>query len=171
MTDPEKPEKVELVNVPVDVNIISDATDGRFGRPGEQGLTGVTGAAGAAGARGQRGEQGDRGRSLTVWQAMAMFFLILIIGITLSVRTERQQQQIERNTRSLLVQRYEGCLNGVKTLETFNTQQRTLAEIERDLAKDPQASPAGQRAAAKRIRAYEDAIIPLGPKPCGDPPR
>lgn len=131
-------------------------------RPGERGKTGDHGQPGKDGDPGARGLQGPRGRSLSLWQALAMFLLITLIGFISASRIEGQQDEINENAQRIVEAQYQSCLGGVAILTRFNMQQDSLAAIERDLLANPDATEAGKEAAAARIKAYEAArTLPL----------
>jgi hypothetical protein len=140
---------------------------GVMGETGDTGVRGGKGEPGDTGSRGGKGDKGDRGRSLTWWQAIAMFFIVLVVAVVLSYRNELQQRKIEQQQREIAANaqhiaeaRYQGCLGGVAILDRFNKQMEALAQIERDLT--VKASPAGKRIGTARIKAYEEGeIIPL----------
>jgi hypothetical protein len=140
---------------------------GEAGGQGRPGRIGDTGETGARGIPGEPGKQGMRGRSLTWVQALVMFGLVVLIGVSMGFALERQQHRLEqqqqllgeqqarsmRNSERISENRYQSCLNGVRIIERFNDQLRELAEIERRNTRDPLARD--------RVRAYESGIQPI----------
>lgn len=122
---------------------------GEQGDPGKPGLQGDPGRIGATGARGQRG------RSIALWQALAMFLLILLVSLTLAYKLERQQKEIAANAWRIADAQYQSCLVSGKILANFNRQQERLAELEKQQTALPTLR-------ADRIRVYmEGRILPL----------
>lgn len=122
---------------------------GKTGLQGERGRVGETGQDGAVGAR------GVRGRAIALWQALAMFLLILLVSLTLAYKLERQQKEIAANAWRIADAQYQSCLGGNKILGNFNRQQERLAELEKQQTALPTLR-------ADRIRVYmEGRILPL----------
>jgi len=126
------------------------------GDTGERGPTGDHGQHGDVGARGPQGERGLRGRSLTVWQGVALFILMAAVLFGVSYRTEIQQRQIAANSRRIIDANYRGCLGGVAILDRYNKQMGELARIEKLYQnKDPRLRDA-------RVKAYlSGQVVPL----------
>lgn len=132
--------------------------DGRRSR-GIDGIDGERGKTGDDGARGLAGPQGERGRGLSVIQAFAMFFLVLLIGLVMTWRVEQQQRQIvaqqaeiQANAAMIAETQHKSCINGLQILRSFNAQQDALADIERTQTIDLRLQKA-------RIKAYESGKI------------
>lgn len=99
----------------------------------------------------------SRRASLIVFVVIVFFFLVL------ATRTEVNGHRINEQQRMLAASSWENCVRGRLILERFNAQQVALADIERS----QKIAPA---IAAKRIKAYESAIIDPLPN-CGPRPR
>jgi hypothetical protein len=154
-------------------------TIGPIGIMGERGPVGDHGQHGDKGAHGMQGETGPRGqkgRSVTFWQMLAVFVVVIAVFVGLSYRTEIQQHQIqaaqkvaEANTANIIRTRIDSCYAGIAYVQKQNAQYDALIAIEKSLASDPTSTELGTRIAKARIRAYTNFKTAIPPNAC--PPR
>lgn len=120
------------------------------------------------GARGPRGRRGQPGSPLTRAQSLAIFFLVALVSVALSYRTEVQQRAITTNSLRIAQTQWDTCQAWGSVINRFNAQQDALAQIERNLLKI--GTPVARQIARERIKAYEGGRIPEVPV-CGERPR
>jgi hypothetical protein len=133
------------------------------------------------GPPGPVGPQGRRGFGvptvagpfvLSTWQTLALFVFVVFAFAIVSVRTEIQQNRIERNQVAIVTQaheqdvdRWNSCVAAVPFVKKYNAGQRALAKVWA-------GSTPSNAALAKKLRAtYLGFVIPertvaqCGPKP------
>lgn len=143
---------------------------GNQGNPGDEGQAGAQGVSGDQGDQGRQGERGLRGKSarpLSRLQALAMFGLIVLIGVVMTwlaaeqaSKLASQQREITANAHRIENAQALSCRYGLEIIKQFNDQQDALAKIERELT--VKASKAGAVIGRARIKAYEAGrIFPL----------
>jgi hypothetical protein len=109
---------------------------------------------------------------LSTWQTLAMFLFVVFAFTIVSVRTEVQQNRIERNQAATVVQahalavdRWNNCVAAVPFVKRYNAGQRALAKVWGG------STPSNEALAKKLRKVYLGFVIPertveqCGPKP------